>query len=143
MWTFMRVSGVIVIPLVFGHLAMMHVIQGVFDITSHVAPVGTTVANVSGTAPEFVAIRWNQVVAGVFIWRVYDVGLLVLAVIHGFNGLRYVVNDYVHNIIVNRGLNIAVLATAIGLIIVGGLAILNAIPTDAIRMVEQGVNALH
>jgi succinate dehydrogenase / fumarate reductase cytochrome b subunit len=33
MWSFMRISGVLIIPLVFGHLAMMHVIQGVFDLT--------------------------------------------------------------------------------------------------------------
>src|SRR5262249_16503645 len=30
MWSFMRVSGLIIIPLVFGHLGMIHVIQGVF-----------------------------------------------------------------------------------------------------------------
>ncbi len=140
MWTFMRISGVIIIPLVFGHLLMMHVVQGVFDITTAgMVPVGTTAANLSGTAPEFVAIRWNTAVAGVFVWRVYDVALLVLAVIHGFNGLRYVVNDYAHNIIVNRGMNIAILATAIGLILVGGLAILNAIPADAFQLVHQGL----
>ncbi len=33
LWMFMPVSGVLIIPLVFGHLAMMHVIQGVFEIT--------------------------------------------------------------------------------------------------------------
>ncbi len=32
-WSFMRISGVLIIPLVFGHLAMMHVLQGVFDLT--------------------------------------------------------------------------------------------------------------
>jgi succinate dehydrogenase cytochrome b556 subunit len=143
MWTFMRVSGVIIIPLVFGHLAMMHVIQGVFDITSSAVPVGTNLGeNITRTAPEFVALRWNTVIAGVFIWRVYDIGLLVLAVIHGFNGLRYVVNDYVHNTIINRGLNIAILATALGLIIIGGLAILNAIPADTIRVTHQAVESI-
>src|SRR5262249_2001701 len=96
MWLFMRVSGVIIIPLVFGHLAMMHVIQGVFDITTKgMVPVGTTLGgNLTGTAPEFVALRWNTMFAGVFIWRIYDICLLVLAVIHGMHGLRYVVNDY-------------------------------------------------
>src|SRR5258708_27722807 len=106
MWVFMRVSGVIIIPLVFGHLAMMHVIQGVFDITTaNYVPVGTTVANISGTAPEFVAIRWHTMFAGVFIWRVYDIGMLFLVILHGFNGLRYIVNDYVHNRLVNRACN--------------------------------------
>lgn len=147
-WTFMRVSGILIIPLVLGHLAMMHVIQGVFDITTAgVTPVGATAvagsaANMSGTAPEFVALRWNTMFAGVFIWRIYDVGLLILAVIHGFSGLRYVVNDYAHNIVINRGMNIAILATAIGLIVIGGLAILNTIPTDTVRMLEQTTQAI-
>jgi succinate dehydrogenase / fumarate reductase, cytochrome b subunit len=137
-WSFMRVSGVLIIPLVFGHLAMMHVIQGVFDITTRgVAPVGTTMANTTGTAWEYVAIRWNTMFAGVFIWRLYDIGLLILTVIHGFCGLRYVVNDYAQNPIINRGLNIAVFATAVGLIIIGALAIINTVPASTLQMIQQ------
>jgi succinate dehydrogenase / fumarate reductase cytochrome b subunit len=142
-WTFMRLSGVLIIPLVLGHLAMMHVIQGVFDITTAgITPVGATAASITGTAPEFVALRWNTMFAGVFIWRIYDVGLLIFTVMHGFSGLRYVVNDYVHNVVVNRGMNIAILATALGLIVIGGLAILNTIPTDTVRMLEQTAQAI-
>ena len=135
-WLFMRVSGVIIIPLVFGHLAMMHVIQGVFDITAKgMVPVGTTLGpNVTGTAVEFVSLRWNTMFAGVFIWRIYDVCLLVLAVIHGFNGLRYVVNDYVHNVIINRGMQLAILGTAVGLIVVGGLAFINTVPVSVSQL---------
>jgi succinate dehydrogenase / fumarate reductase, cytochrome b subunit len=142
MWTFMRVSGVIIIPLVFGHLAMMHVIQGVFDITTagHV-PVFTNLGpSETGSAAEFVSLRWNTMFAGVFIWRVYDIALLALAVIHGFNGLRYVINDYVHNIVINRGLNIAIFATAVGLIIIGGLAIINTIPVSTAKMLTDAVH---
>ncbi|MGV2438136.1 MAG UNVERIFIED_CONTAM: hypothetical protein LVT10_27320 [Anaerolineae bacterium] len=56
----MRVSGHLVFPLVFGHLAMMHVIQGVFDLTlaGH-SVVGTGLIDESGTAVEFVGDRWN------------------------------------------------------------------------------------
>src|SRR5206468_555093 len=59
-WSYMRISGVIILPLVFGHLAMQHLIQGVFDITSvgHTV-VGTNVINQSGTSVEYVAARWN------------------------------------------------------------------------------------
>jgi len=80
--------------------------------------------------------------AGVFIWRVYDVGLLIFTVMHGFNGLRYVVNDYAHNLIINRGLNIAILVTALGLIIIGGLAILNTIPVSTMQLLQQSA-AIH
>jgi succinate dehydrogenase / fumarate reductase, cytochrome b subunit len=143
MWGFMRVSGVLIIPLVFGHLAMAHVIQGVFDITKagHV-PIFTNLgANVTGTAAEYVALRWNTAYSGIFIWRVYDVALLAFTVIHGFNGLRYVVNDYVHNLIVRRGLNIAVLVTAIGLIVIGGYAILQTLDVSTARLLAG--SALH
>ncbi len=137
-WSFMRISGVLIIPLVFGHLAMMHVIQGVFDITTRNSiPVGTTMFNVTGNAWEFGAIRWDTMFAGVFIWRIYDVLLLLLTVMHGFSGLRYVINDYSHNITLNRAFNIAILTTATGLIIIGALAILNTIPADTLKMIEQ------
>jgi succinate dehydrogenase / fumarate reductase, cytochrome b subunit len=137
-WSFMRISGVLIIPLVFGHLAMMHVVQGVFDITTRgLAPVGTTMPNATGAAWDFVAIRWNTMFAGVFIWRLYDIGLLILTVMHGFSGLRYVVNDYAHNNVVNRGLNIAILVTAVGLIIIGGLAIINTVPESTLQMIHQ------
>jgi succinate dehydrogenase hydrophobic anchor subunit len=122
----------------------MHVIQGVFDITTqNVVPVGASLSNVTGNAWEFVAIRWNTMFAGVLIWRVYDVGLLLLVVSHGFNGLRQVVNDYAHSVIVNRGLNIAVLTTAVGLMIVGALAILNSVPADTLKLIQQAAQAAH
>ena len=97
-WSFMRVSGVMIVPLVFGHLALMHVVQGVFDITAAQEVAGTLATNGSiGVVPsavEFVYHRWSYAAGGVFIWRVYDLCLLVLVTLHGFNGLRYVLTDY-------------------------------------------------
>ncbi|HRF94649.1 MAG TPA: succinate dehydrogenase, cytochrome b556 subunit, partial [Aggregatilineales bacterium] len=43
-WTYMRMSGLLIIPLVFGHLAIMHVIQGVFDLTVAGSSVSGVVA---------------------------------------------------------------------------------------------------
>ena len=97
-WSFMRLSGIAIVPLVFGHLALMHVIQGVFDITAAQNVAGTLAANGTiGPVPsavEFVYHRWSYAAGGVFIWRIYDLFLLVLVVLHGFNGLRYVLTDY-------------------------------------------------
>ena len=103
-WSFMRVSSLLILPLVFGHLAVMHVLQGVFDITAQGHDVvGTGLINESGTAVEFVANRWNLLVGGVAVWRVYDFALLTLVVAHGFNGLRYVITDYTsHNPFLRR-----------------------------------------
>ena len=137
MWSYMRISGVIMLPLVLGHLLMMHIIQGVFRITEVVTPVGTTLVNTTGTAVNFVAIRWNTMFAGVAVWRVYDILMLVLVALHGFYGLHYAVNDYVHNRTINRGIQIAAFMTALGLIVIGGLAILSTIPVDTSAMIQQ------
>ncbi|MBN1680467.1 MAG: succinate dehydrogenase, cytochrome b556 subunit [Anaerolineae bacterium] len=132
MWLFMRLSGVLILPLVFGHLGMMHVIQGVFDITGGgIEVVGTDIVNDSGKAVEFVGARWDMLVAGVAIWRVYDALLLALVVIHGFNGLRTVINDYALQPLINRALNWAVVFGAIALIVLGTAALLEGVDETA------------
>jgi succinate dehydrogenase / fumarate reductase membrane anchor subunit len=73
-WFFMRISGVVLIILVLGHLAIMHVIHTVDEIDF-----------------DFVARRWASP-----FWRTYDLVMLWLALLHGVNGLRTVIDDYVH-----------------------------------------------
>lgn len=132
LWSFMRLSGVLIVPLVLGHLAMIHLIQGVFDITGGgLQVVGTSAVNQSGTAVEFVGARWDMLVAGVAIWRLYDGLLLALVVLHGFNGLRYVVNDYAHPPLVNRALNWAIVFGAVALIVLGVAALLAGVDETA------------
>ncbi|GAB4468078.1 MAG: hypothetical protein Kow00124_01890 [Anaerolineae bacterium] len=80
-WWFMRLSGVLIIPLVFGHLAIMHVINSVADI------------NYEWVVNE----RWS-----LLPWRLYDAALLWLAGLHGYRGVQYVINDYVHGAALNR-----------------------------------------
>lgn len=143
-WSFMRISGLLIVPLVFGHLAMMHVIQGVFDITAanHVV-VGTEFVNTSGTAVEFVANRWGTVVAGVSVWRVYDFLLLLMVVLHGFNGLRYVLTDYtMKSPLLRRAAVYFCTIGAVILLAVGGAALLNTIPASSVRMAEQAAAEL-
>ena len=137
--------AVIILPLVFGHLGMQHLIQGVFDITSagH-SVVGTNLINESGTSVEFVAQRWNMLVAGVAVWRLYDVALLALTVIHGFNGLRYVLTDYhMQSTWLRRAsIYLCVIASVI-LLVVGGLAILSTIDSSAIEIARNAAETLH
>ena len=141
MWTFMRWSGVLIVPLVFGHLAMMHVISGVFDITAADATiVGTGITNTSGTAVQFVGERWDHLVAGVAVWRLYDGALLALVVIHGFNGLRYVVNDYANDKVLNRALNWVILFGAVALIILGMAALLAGVEDTALDIARSKVD---
>lgn len=138
LWSFMRLSGVLILPLIFGHLAMMHVIQGVFDITgSGIDIVGTDMVNESGKAVEFVGDRWDMLVAGVAIWRIYDGLLLALVVAHGFNGLRYVVNDYATSGLINRALNYAIVFGMVALTVLGMAALLAGVDETAYEIAKD------
>ncbi len=92
MWQFMRISGAALIPLALGHLAIMHLINNV---------------HIMNTC--FVALRWAYPA-----WRIYDAALLGFALVHGLNGVRYSIDDYIHPPALNRALKWA-------LVIVGGL----------------------
>lgn len=72
-WLFMRVSGVVLIFLVLGHLFIMNILDG-----------GVQRINFG-----FVAGRWSSP-----FWQVWDLLQLWLAMIHGGNGLRTIINDY-------------------------------------------------
>lgn len=89
------------------------------------------------TAVNFVRLRWDTMLAGVYIWRVYDILLLFLVTLHGFNGVRYIINDYIHNRVVNRALRLASAGTMIGVIVVGALAILQSVPATTAEMLSQ------
>jgi succinate dehydrogenase / fumarate reductase membrane anchor subunit len=137
-WKFMRVSGLLILPLVFGHLGMMHVIQGVFDITGGGAGItGTDAVNQAGSALTFVGERWDYLVAGVAVWRIYDGLLLGLIVLHGFYGLYLVMSDYTHNPVVRRGLTWAIVFGAAVLIIVGMAALLAGVDETARNIVIE------
>jgi succinate dehydrogenase hydrophobic anchor subunit len=138
-WSYMRVSGLLIVPLVFGHLAMMHILQGVFDITAaNHSVIGATLDNSTGAAVEFVGNRWNQMWAGVAIWKLYDAGLLLLVSVHGFNGLRYVLTDYTMSYPLARraAVYLCVLGAAV-LLIVGVLALLGTIDQTTIEMAVE------
>lgn len=139
-WSYMRVSGLLIVPLVFTHLAMMHVLQGVFDLNvagSTVIGTGGAI-NASGTAVEFVANRWGHLIAGVAVWKLFDVALLALVTIHGFNGLRYVLTDYtMGNPILRRASIYVCLIGASVLLIVGAGALLGTIDHTAIDMAVE------
>ena len=71
-WIFMRISGLALLFLALGHLFIMHVFNSI-----HVIDY------------DFVAARYLKV-----FWRGYDLAMLWLAMIHGLNGLRTILDDY-------------------------------------------------
>ncbi|MDQ1709765.1 MAG: succinate dehydrogenase / fumarate reductase, rane anchor subunit [Frankiaceae bacterium] len=72
-WIFMRVSGLLLVILVLGHLLIMNVLDG-----------GVQRVNFG-----FVAGRWSSP-----FWQTWDLLQLWLAELHGTNGLRTIINDY-------------------------------------------------
>ncbi len=111
LWAFMRISGVLLIPLAFGHLAIMHIINNVHDINAC-----------------FVYQRWNVM----FWWRVYDALLLLLAYTHGLNGLRYVIDDYVHHRGWNRVLKRIAFAGGGLVVLIGAIALIGGVRVTAL-----------
>ncbi len=93
-WIFMRISGVVLLVMVLLHLAIMHLINNVEVISYH-----------------FVAVRYATP-----FWRTYDLVMLWLAMVHGLNGLRVVVDDYV----ISRGWRVV----ALGAVFIAGVIFL-------------------
>jgi succinate dehydrogenase / fumarate reductase, membrane anchor subunit len=105
-WYFMRISGLVLVLLALGHLFITHIVNNVETINY-----------------EFVANRWGDSNTGV-LWRLWDVTMINLAVLHGFNGLRQVLAEYV--IRRNRRVlvNTLIWCSAIFLMLIGTYAIL-------------------
>jgi succinate dehydrogenase / fumarate reductase, membrane anchor subunit len=74
LWLFMRISGLLLIFLALGHLLIMHL----FETGAERIDFG------------FVATRWASP-----FWRTWDWMLLMLALVHGINGLRTITLDYI------------------------------------------------
>ena len=101
-WAFMRLSGLALLFLALVHFSITHIVNDVVE-----------------TDYDFVAERWHNPA-----WRLFDWLLLVLALGHGVNGLRWIVDDYVRR----PGPNKAVKALLYGLtgvlVVIGTLTIL-------------------
>lgn len=84
---FMRLSGLFLLFLAVGHVMVQHVVNSVHDLSL-----------------QFVIMQWSS-------WgqRIIDLLLLYFALIHGFNGLRNVYEDYIHNRQVVKVLNTLVI----------------------------------
>ncbi|MEJ2209403.1 MAG: succinate dehydrogenase, hydrophobic membrane anchor protein [Anaerolineae bacterium] len=74
-WFFMRVSAIALFTLAVFHLVWMHIVVGLDAINF-----------------EVIAQRWQS--PG---WRLYDMFLLVFGWLHGANGMRVVIDDYIRS----------------------------------------------
>ncbi|MFC9917581.1 succinate dehydrogenase hydrophobic membrane anchor subunit [Agromyces binzhouensis] len=109
-WIYMRASGVVLVVLIFGHLFVnLMVGEGVKAIDF-----------------GFVGGKWADP-----FWQWWDVLMLWLALIHGANGMRTIVNDYTNPGTVQRILKGALLLSTVVLIVLGTLVVFTFDPCPA------------
>lgn len=101
-WFFMRISGVVLLFLVLIHLYVMHLVS----------------SGVERVNFGFVAARWDNVG-----WKSFDWVMLFLALLHGANGLRIIIEDYVASAGIRTAIK-AVLYTATVVLMIMGTAVL-------------------
>ena len=106
-WYFMRVSGLLLVVLALGHLCITHILN-----------------NVESINYAFVAQRWANPRTGV-IWRLWDLSLINLAVLHGFNGLRQIGLELVSGPGRRKFFSTVLWASCVALIGLGSYEILN------------------
>ena len=104
-WLFMRYSAVLLIPLVWIHVAINDVLVGVHAIDL-----------------DYVAQRW-----ALWGWRVYDMALLGFTFAHGVNGLRTVLRDYIHKVSWRKALDWVLLVFWLVISAIGAVAIIGGV----------------
>lgn len=100
-WFFMRISGLVLFFLALIHFSLTHIFT---DVTQ------TTVA--------FVAKRWSNP-----LWRVFDWLLLALGLLHGNNGLRFIMDDYIRTPRRRAFTKAAIYSLSFGLFVLGTITI--------------------
>lgn len=109
-WLYMRVSGVVLIVLIFGHLFVNLMMgEGVHRIDFGF--VGGKLANP--------------------FWQVWDLLLLWLAMLHGTNGIRTIIDDYAEKDRVRFWLKVCLFTASAFVILVGTLVIFTFDPCPA------------
>jgi len=101
-WLFMRISGIILVFLVLGHLFIMNILDG-----------GVQRINFG-----FVAGRWASP-----FWQIWDLLQLWLAMLHGGNGLRTIINDYAERDRTRKILQYLLIFTVVFIVLLGTLVI--------------------
>jgi succinate dehydrogenase / fumarate reductase membrane anchor subunit len=114
-WRYTRLSGVLIIPLAFGHLAIVHLINSV----------------------AVIDYQWVVETRWAFLgWRLYDAFFLWFAGLHGFNGLRMVIGDYVHQPGLKRALTVGAALLLIALLALGSIALIGTPVPEALARLQ-------
>lgn len=101
-WLFTRISAIVLLVMAVFHLLYMHIALGMDSIS-------------------FQLIAWRWQFPG---WRVFDLCLLVFGWLHGANGMRIVLDDYVHSPIGRIVARTLLFAVTVTLIVLGAFVVL-------------------
>ena len=108
-WYFFRISGLVLLVMAIMHTTIMHLINMVDQIDY-----------------QFIADRWHSP-----FWKVFDVLLLFFSLLHGLNGARLSIDDYIRR----PGWRIAAHTTlwliAVVFLVVGTMAVITFDPDAA------------
>ena len=104
-WKYMRLSAILLVPLVWIHTVINTLIIGSENISL-----------------DHVAMRWANLG-----WRAYDILLLAFAFSHGVNGLRQVLFDFTSNSITQKMLGALLLLFWIALSVIGAITIIGGV----------------
>ncbi|MCA9925669.1 MAG: hypothetical protein KC419_00120 [Anaerolineales bacterium] len=116
-YLFMRLSGIALLVLAVGHMLIQHVLNSSGNLTL-----------------QFVADQWNS-----WGWKAYDIFLLLFAIPHGVNGLRNVLEDYVHNESTVKIINIILTVFVIATLIWAAVGI-SLFDPEAARLAAEGLS---
>lgn len=110
-WLFMRISGAILVVLIFVHL-YVNLVAG---------------DGISGIDFGFVAGKWASP-----IWQIWDLTMLWLAMLHGTNGIRVIINDYAEKNSTRMWLKGVLYTSTVVIVVLGTLVIFTFDPCPVI-----------
>ncbi|WP_434991915.1 succinate dehydrogenase hydrophobic membrane anchor subunit [Arthrobacter sp. Ld5] len=115
-WLFMRISGAVLVVLIFVHL-YVNLVAG---------------DGISGIDFGFVAGKWASPV-----WQIWDLTMLWLAMLHGTNGIRVIINDYAEKNSTRMWLKGVLYTSTVVIVVLGTLVIFTFDPCPVINGVPH------
>jgi succinate dehydrogenase / fumarate reductase membrane anchor subunit len=110
-WLFMRLSGAILVVLIFVHLYVNLMVGD----------------GISAIDFGFVAGKWADPV-----WQIWDLTMLWLAMLHGTNGVRVIINDYAEKNSTRMLLKGVLYTSTVVIVVLGTLVIFTFDPCPVI-----------
>jgi succinate dehydrogenase / fumarate reductase membrane anchor subunit len=120
-WFFMRISGLVLVILVLGHFTIVHLLGGGIDRVDF----------------AFVSGRWSNP-----LWQVWDWLMLFLGLLHGANGLKTIINEYVQRTGLRAVLKSTLYVLTLIFILLGTAVILTFDPNKGHSTILQTLGAV-